>query len=94
MARAMNFPRHAANPCGLTDDTQRLVTNDVGQRVPMGNNLVDNWRKELWRSEEIEADFKEYLTHVEGGLAPPDAEEKLNALLKDLRTEPPALVSK
>lgn len=84
---------------GITDPNQRMVTNAVGQQVPMGDQLLEDLRRQLWRAEEITQDFQDFLAHVEEhGLRfehdenNPSTEKHLEALLTKIRNVPQELI--
>lgn len=75
---------------GVTDAEQRLVTNEIGQQVAMGNDLVTQLERQLWRAEEIEADFEEfYAAWDDDNLA--EAQNVLLKKLEHIRQPPEAL---
>ncbi|TVR15978.1 MAG: ABC transporter permease [Planctomycetota bacterium] len=84
---------------GITDPAQRMVTNAVGQQVPMGDQLLESLRRQLWRAEEITQDFEDFLVHVEEhGLVYAEdqkglsTEEYLTGLLENIRNTPTELL--
>ncbi|TVR46384.1 MAG: ABC transporter permease [Planctomycetota bacterium] len=77
---------------GITDADQRMVLNDVGQRVPMGDSLLQQLELHLWRSEEIEEDFREFLIRYPS-LELDIAEIELRRLLRQIRNPPTALLA-